>query len=71
MAQEVSLDSLQELEQEAVLRVLHRDRAVQSIEEERVRYAPWMGGLLGWWLFLLGAAPGTWHMAPPSPKPLV
>ncbi|XP_059555927.1 synaptotagmin-like protein 3 isoform X5 [Myotis daubentonii] len=37
MAQEVSLDSLQELEQEAVLRVLHRDRAVQRVEEERVR----------------------------------
>lgn len=37
MAQEVSLNSLQELEREAVLRVLHRDQAVQSIEEERVR----------------------------------
>ncbi|XP_036172401.1 synaptotagmin-like protein 3 isoform X1 [Myotis myotis] len=51
MAQEVSLDSLQELEQEAVLRVLHRDRAVQSIEEERVRklkahlqHLRWKGG---------------------------
>ncbi|XP_045428618.1 synaptotagmin-like protein 3 isoform X1 [Pipistrellus kuhlii] len=37
MAQEVSLDALQEPEREAILRVLHRDRAVQSVEEERVR----------------------------------
>ncbi|XP_023613990.1 synaptotagmin-like protein 3 [Myotis lucifugus] len=51
MAQEVSLDALQELEQEAVLRVLRRDRAVQSIEEERVRklkahlqHLRWKGG---------------------------
>ncbi|XP_059555926.1 synaptotagmin-like protein 3 isoform X4 [Myotis daubentonii] len=51
MAQEVSLDSLQELEQEAVLRVLHRDRAVQRVEEERVRklkahlqHLRWKGG---------------------------
>lgn len=37
MAREASLNSLPEPEREAILRVLHRDRAVQSIEEERVR----------------------------------
>ncbi|XP_060061223.1 synaptotagmin-like protein 3 isoform X2 [Erinaceus europaeus] len=37
MAQEVHLNSLQELEREAVLQVLYRDQAVQNVEEERVR----------------------------------
>ncbi|XP_003792452.1 synaptotagmin-like protein 3 isoform X2 [Otolemur garnettii] len=37
MAQEVNLDSLKELEREAILQVLYRDQAVQSIEEERIR----------------------------------
>ncbi|KAL2792858.1 synaptotagmin-like protein 3 isoform 2 [Daubentonia madagascariensis] len=37
MAQEVNLNSLKELELEAVLQVLHRDRALQNIEEERIR----------------------------------
>ncbi|XP_021107635.1 synaptotagmin-like protein 3 isoform X6 [Heterocephalus glaber] len=37
MAYEVNLDSLKELEQEIILQVLHRDQAVRSIEEERIR----------------------------------
>ncbi|XP_069344167.1 synaptotagmin-like protein 3 isoform X2 [Eulemur rufifrons] len=37
MAQEVNLNSLKELEREAILQVLYRDRAVQNIEEERIR----------------------------------
>ncbi|XP_068407807.1 synaptotagmin-like protein 3 [Eschrichtius robustus] len=37
MAQEVSLKSLRESEREVILRVLYRDREVQSIEEERIR----------------------------------
>ncbi|KAM6180883.1 synaptotagmin-like protein 3 isoform 3-T3 [Erethizon dorsatum] len=37
MAHEVTLDSLKELEQEVILQVLYRDRAVRSIEEERIR----------------------------------
>ncbi|KFO32832.1 Synaptotagmin-like protein 3 [Fukomys damarensis] len=37
MAYEVHLDSLKESEQEIILQVLYRDRAVRSIEEERIR----------------------------------
>ncbi|XP_041536113.1 synaptotagmin-like protein 3 [Microtus oregoni] len=37
MAHEVDLESFKELEREVILGVLYRDRAVQSIEEERVR----------------------------------
>nr|XP_045015332.1 synaptotagmin-like protein 3 isoform X2 [Jaculus jaculus] len=37
MACAVGLESLRELEQEIILQVLYRDRAIQSIEEERVR----------------------------------
>lgn len=37
MAHEVDLESFKELEREIILGVLYRDRAVQSIEEERVR----------------------------------
>ncbi|XP_029422504.1 synaptotagmin-like protein 3 isoform X2 [Nannospalax galili] len=37
MADEVDLESLKELEREVILQVLYRDRAVQSIEEERIR----------------------------------
>ncbi|XP_066104020.1 synaptotagmin-like protein 3 isoform X1 [Saccopteryx bilineata] len=37
MAQEVNLNSLQDLEREAILQVLYRDRAVQHAEEERIR----------------------------------
>ena len=37
MAHEVDLESFKELEWEVILGVLYRDRAVQSIEEERVR----------------------------------
>ncbi|KAM9060684.1 synaptotagmin-like protein 3 isoform 2-T2 [Megaptera novaeangliae] len=37
MAQEVSLKSLRESEREVILRVLYRDREVQSVEEERIR----------------------------------
>ncbi|XP_053524670.1 synaptotagmin-like protein 3 isoform X1 [Artibeus jamaicensis] len=37
MAQEVSLSSFQESEWEVILPVLYRDRAVQSMEEERIR----------------------------------
>ncbi|XP_066228628.1 synaptotagmin-like protein 3 [Saccopteryx leptura] len=37
MAQEVNLNSLQDLEREAILQVLYRDRAVQHVEEERIR----------------------------------
>nr|XP_040139429.1 synaptotagmin-like protein 3 isoform X3 [Ictidomys tridecemlineatus] len=37
MAHEVNLDSLKELELEVILQVLHRDQAVQSLEEERIR----------------------------------
>ncbi|XP_012502274.1 PREDICTED: synaptotagmin-like protein 3 isoform X1 [Propithecus coquereli] len=37
MAQEVNLNSLKELEREAILQVLYRDRAVQNIEEQRTR----------------------------------
>ncbi|XP_047415339.1 synaptotagmin-like protein 3 isoform X2 [Sciurus carolinensis] len=37
MAHEVNLDSLKELELEAILQVLYRDQAVQSIEQERIR----------------------------------
>lgn len=37
MAQEVDLESFKELEREAILRVLYRDQALQTIEEERVR----------------------------------
>ncbi|XP_036912545.1 synaptotagmin-like protein 3 isoform X1 [Sturnira hondurensis] len=37
MAQEVSLSSFQESEWEVILPVLYRDRAVQSMEEERTR----------------------------------
>lgn len=37
MAHEVDLESFRELEREVILGVLYRDRAVQSIEEERVR----------------------------------
>lgn len=51
MAQEVNLNSLQELEREAVLQVLYRDRAVQDVEEERIRklkahlqHLRWKGG---------------------------
>lgn len=38
MAQEVNLNSLQEVEREEILQVLYRDQAVQNIEEERIRY---------------------------------
>ncbi|XP_008523153.1 synaptotagmin-like protein 3 isoform X1 [Equus przewalskii] len=37
MAQEVNLNSLQEVEREEILQVLYRDQAVQNIEEERIR----------------------------------
>ncbi|XP_049991999.1 synaptotagmin-like protein 3 isoform X1 [Alexandromys fortis] len=37
MAHEVDLESFKELEREVILGVLYRDRAVQSVEEERVR----------------------------------
>ncbi|CAO2628665.1 Synaptotagmin-like protein 3 [Lemmus lemmus] len=37
MAHEVDLESFKELEREVILGVLYRDRAVQSMEEERVR----------------------------------
>ncbi|XP_062953324.1 synaptotagmin-like protein 3 isoform X1 [Cynocephalus volans] len=37
MAQEVDLNSLQELEREVILQVLYRDREVQNTEEERIR----------------------------------
>ncbi|KAH0519978.1 Synaptotagmin-like protein 3 [Microtus ochrogaster] len=37
MAHEVDLESFKELEREVILGVLYRDRAVQSIEEERIR----------------------------------
>ncbi|KAM4866404.1 synaptotagmin-like protein 3 [Thomomys bottae] len=37
MAHQVDLESLKELEREVILQVLYRDRAVQSIEEERTR----------------------------------
>ncbi|KAL1770293.1 synaptotagmin 3 isoform X1 [Sigmodon hispidus] len=37
MAHEVDLESFKELEREVILRVLYRDQAVQSMEEERVR----------------------------------
>ncbi|XP_019486317.1 PREDICTED: synaptotagmin-like protein 3 isoform X2 [Hipposideros armiger] len=37
MAQEVNLNSLQELEREVVLQVLYRDRAIQNMEDERIR----------------------------------
>uniref|UniRef100_A0A8C9DRM1 Synaptotagmin-like protein 3 n=1 Tax=Prolemur simus TaxID=1328070 RepID=A0A8C9DRM1_PROSS len=37
MAQEVNLNSLKELEREAILQVLYRDRVVQNTEEERIR----------------------------------
>nr|XP_030708891.1 synaptotagmin-like protein 3 isoform X2 [Globicephala melas] len=37
MAQEVSLKSLRESEREVILQVLHRDREVRNIEEERIR----------------------------------
>lgn len=72
MAQEVSLDSLQELEQEAVLRVLHRDRAVQSIEEERVRYVPLDGGSVGVVAFSAGSCPRDMaYGSSQPPQPLV
>ncbi|XP_012590616.1 PREDICTED: synaptotagmin-like protein 3 [Condylura cristata] len=37
MAQEATLNNLQERECEAILQVLYRDRAVRSVEEERIR----------------------------------
>jgi synaptotagmin-like protein len=37
MAHGMELESLKELEREIILQVLYRDRAVQSIEEERIR----------------------------------
>nr|XP_019605027.1 PREDICTED: synaptotagmin-like protein 3 isoform X2 [Rhinolophus sinicus] len=37
MAQGVNLNSLQELEREVILQVLYRDRAIQNIEDERIR----------------------------------
>ncbi|XP_008047164.1 synaptotagmin-like protein 3 isoform X2 [Carlito syrichta] len=37
MAQEVNLNSLKELERQAILQVLYRDQAVQDAEEERIR----------------------------------
>uniref|UniRef100_UPI00403870CA synaptotagmin-like protein 3 isoform X3 n=1 Tax=Callospermophilus lateralis TaxID=76772 RepID=UPI00403870CA len=37
MAHEVNLDALKELELEVILQVLHRDQAVQNLEEERIR----------------------------------
>ncbi|XP_051062017.1 synaptotagmin-like protein 3 [Phodopus roborovskii] len=37
MAHEVDLESFKELEREAILGVLYRDQAVQSMEQERVR----------------------------------
>nr|KAF6463292.1 synaptotagmin like 3 [Molossus molossus] len=51
MAQEVSLNSLQDSDREVILQVLYRDQAVQSIEEERIRklrthlqHLRWKGG---------------------------
>lgn len=50
MAQGVNLNSLQELEREVILQVLYRDRAIQNIEDERIRYAViGIGGIL--WVF--------------------
>nr|KAF6508425.1 synaptotagmin like 3 [Rousettus aegyptiacus] len=37
MAQEVDLNSLQDLEREVILQVLYRDQAIQNVEEERIR----------------------------------
>lgn len=55
MAQEVDLNSLQELEREVILQVLYRDRTVQNMEEERIRYAvSGSGGPLWASGFLLG-----------------
>ena len=48
MAQEANLSSFQESEWEVILPVLYRDRAVQNMEEERIRYAvPQMGESCG------------------------
>ncbi|KAM7135304.1 synaptotagmin-like protein 3 isoform 1-T5 [Molossus nigricans] len=51
MAQEVSLNSLQDSDREVILQVLYRDQAVQSTEEERIRklrthlqHLRWKGG---------------------------
>lgn len=64
MAQEVNLNSLQDSDWEVILQVLYRDRAVQHMEEERIRYAS-LEWVQSFGAFSAGSLlPRAWHMAP-------